>query len=168
MSDLFLLDTSTIITAYKSYYSYDVFPSVWVKIEDQIKDGRVLLSDKVFDEVQAGGDEVSAWISGVVSRTGCEKIRLENDNTLPRYLEISRWAKEYNFRSFAINEFFRDGVADPWLCAFAVVNGAKIVCDENFDNNFGRKHIYMPNVCQNFDIPWIRAYDMFRALDCMF
>jgi len=61
----YLIDTSSLITPFKRYYPFDLAPPFWKSMEAKIKDGSIVLLDKVYDEVTAGDDELTEWLSGI-------------------------------------------------------------------------------------------------------
>ena len=55
----FLLDTNIFIQAKNLHYGFDFCPAFWEWLISQNATGRVASIDKVGDELQAGGDDLS-------------------------------------------------------------------------------------------------------------
>ena len=58
----FLFDTNVWITAYRRLYAPDVFPGLWQKLKDAVKDGIVACPQEVIDEIVAKDDKVARWV----------------------------------------------------------------------------------------------------------
>lgn len=76
------------------------------------------------------------------------------------------WVQSHDsFRQGAKEEFAR--VADGWLVAYAQVHGLIVVTHEVFDPNI-KKKVPIPNVCRQFDVPWLDTFSMLRSLEVRF
>ncbi len=62
-------------------------------------------------------------------------------------------------------EFAR--VPDAWVTAYAKAKGAVLVTHE-VPAPDARKKVPIPNVCQEFDIPYIDSFEMLRTLRARF
>lgn len=79
------------------------------------------------------------------------------------YREIINWAvMQPQYTEAAKAEFA--SVADSWLIATAKTYNCVLVTHEVFDENIKRK-IPIPNVCRNFNIPYMNTFDMLRKLN---
>ena len=58
-------------------------------------------------------------------------------------------------------------VADGWLVAYASVHSAVVVTHEA-DRPHARKRVHIPNVCQQFNVPYLNTFDMLRQLGVRF
>ena len=48
---IFLIDSNTLIDPYRRYYSFNFVPGFWSFIKDKIVENRVVILDKVYDEL---------------------------------------------------------------------------------------------------------------------
>lgn len=69
------------------------------------------------------------------------------------------------FPPAAISKFA--GVADGWLVAYAQAHGAVIVTHEKYQQN-AQSRILIPNVCRQFNVPYLNTYGMLRQLGVRF
>jgi len=69
------------------------------------------------------------------------------------------------FRPEAKAEFARG--ADGWLIAYAGVHGLAVVTHEEFAPNVRRK-VPIPNVCRQFNVPFVDTFSMLRTLEVRF
>ena len=61
-SETFLIDANALITPYRLYYAFDIVPSFWEKLASVFKNNRIVLLDKVKDELLKGEDDLTYWI----------------------------------------------------------------------------------------------------------
>ena len=61
-SDTFLIDANALITPYRFYYAFDLAPSFWEKLANEFKNNRIVLLDRVKDELLKGEDDLTNWI----------------------------------------------------------------------------------------------------------
>ena len=57
--------------------------------------------------------------------------------------------------------------ADGWLIAYASVYNMTIVTEEVYDPRI-RRRIPIPNVCKQFNVPYINTFDMLKQLAVQF
>jgi hypothetical protein len=57
----YLLDANVFIQAKNLHYGFDFCPAFWDWLVVRNEDGSVASIEKVGDELQAGGDDLSAW-----------------------------------------------------------------------------------------------------------
>jgi len=76
------------------------------------------------------------------------------------------WAQnEAQYMAAAKVEFAR--VADGWLPAYSMAFSGTVVTHEEPARE-ARKRIPLPNVCEEFSIPYIDTFTMLRALEAQF
>lgn len=74
---------------------------------------------------------------------------------------------QYLFKSGRYKqEFALDFVkyADPWIIAYAMGYGGKIVTQESGTQDLAAR-VFIPDVCNKFDIKCVKVWDMLRELD---
>ena len=129
---IFLADANTFITPYKEYYSFDLAPKFWRDLEEEIIAGRIAILDKVYDELYAGGDNLSDWLSNI---SPLNKITFKNSDIFAVYSEILAHIQTSGlYTSKALAEWSGNRVADPWLVACAKINNfiIKLFTFKNF------------------------------------
>ena len=160
MSYKYLLDANVFIQANNFYYPKDIFPGFWDWIEKQNKNKVIASIDSIRNELSRGDDELSEW-----AKT-CDKkewfLPEDDENTQNCFGDIVNWIQEHNqFKDVAKEEFI--GVADPWLIAKAKSSNSTIVTQEKSAPNSKRK-IYIPDVCNYFNVSYINTIDLIRTL----
>lgn len=160
MSYKYLLDANVFIQASNFYYPKDIFPGFWDWIEEQNQNKIITSIDFIQKELSHGNDELSEW-----AKT-CDKkswfLPEDDEGTQIHMGEIANWIQEHDqFHDVAKEEFMR--VADPWLIAKAKSSGTTIVTQEKSAPH-SKKKIYVPDVCNHFNVPYINTIELIREL----
>jgi predicted nucleic acid-binding protein len=150
----YLLDTNIFIEAKNRYYGFDFCPAFWEWLIERNAGGRVASIDKVGDELQAGGDDLSDW----ATTRGRAFFLPPDDPVVPALTRVSSWATGQNYEAAAIATFLQ--VADYWLVAHALAHDFVVVTHE-LPSDSTRK-IKIPNVCIGLGIECINPYAMLR------
>jgi NitT/TauT family transport system permease protein len=121
----YVLDTNVFIQAKNDYYAFDICPGFWTALKRHGRVGNVLSIDRVHDELEKGHDGLSTWVKGVepgfFKQTGDQRVIAE-------YGALVAWVqKQPQFTAPAKNEFMQTDNADPWVVAYAKVNGCVVV-----------------------------------------
>jgi len=88
------------------------------------------------------------------------------EQTVCAFSELMVWAQnEAQYMAAAKVEFAR--VADGWLPAYAMAFSGTVVTHEEPARE-AKKRIPLPNVCEEFSIPYIDTFTMLRALEARF
>ena len=158
----YVLDANVFMTAYHHYYAPDLCPGFWDCLSHYFRNGRVLIMDKVRDEVLSPQELVS-WldsdIGGPFSSTADAQVATA-------YGQVIAWVRENpQFMPAAFDEFARG--ADGWLVAFSSVNDTVVVTNEVYDPNV-RRRVPIPNVCDRFRVNYVNTFEMLRRLDAQF
>ena len=150
----FLLDTNIFIQAKNLHYGFDFCPAFWEWLVSQNATGRVASIDKVGDELQAGGDDLSDWATA----RGRAFFLPADDPVVPALGRVSGWATSQNYEPAAIATFLQ--VADYWLVAHALAHDFVVVTHE-VPSDSTRK-IKIPNACIGLGLSCISPYEMLR------
>ena len=150
----FLLDTNIFIQAKNLHYGFDFCPAFWEWLIAQNVIGRVASIDKVGDELQAGGDDLSDWAAA----RGGSFFLIPDDATMRAFSGVSAWATGQTYEAAAIATFFQ--VADYWLVAHALAHGFVVVTHE-VPSDSTRK-VKIPNACIGLGLTCISPYEMLR------
>ena len=150
----FLLDTNIFIQAKNLHYGFDFCPAFWEWLVSQNATGRVASIDKVGDELQAGGDDLSDWATA----RGRTFFLPADDPVVPSLGRVSAWATSQTYEPAAIATFLQ--VADYWLVAHALAHDFVVVTHE-VPSDSTRK-IKIPNACIGLGLTCISPYEMLR------
>ncbi|MDL2327959.1 DUF4411 family protein [Ruminococcaceae bacterium OttesenSCG-928-A11] len=153
MPDVFLFDTNSFISPYKTYYSFDFAPGFWRCIENEMRQGRIVVLDKVHSELIEGDDDLSRWANS------CDAFQIIDHRQpaiIDKYREILNYIQMsgyYNERALA--EWADNKVADAWLIACALTFGYTIITFEGSSGGLNTSspssHPKIPDVCRHFD-----------------
>ena len=146
------VDTSALIDGLERDYPEDVFPELWVKVDELVAAGRFFISEEVFEEVKKKDAVVKAWCSGlresrIVIPTDAA-IVAETQRILDVYPRLVMQMKGRNR-------------ADPFVIALASLRKAVVLTGEVDNGVPNRPRI--PYVCNQEGIPSMRFLDMIRA-----
>lgn len=167
LSEKFLIDANSLMTASRFFYAYDLVPSFWENFEDEIKDGNIVLLDMVKSEINKGQDELKVWIS---ERTDIFEICNHVDpEIISKYAEVMQYIQECGFyNEKGLKEWAGNEVADPWLIAAAAVKGYKVITFEQSAGSLNRKnksgHVKIPDVAKYFNVEVHTLFHMMRRL----
>lgn len=104
---IYIIDTSSLIEM-KRKYPEDVFPTLWQRIDDLIREDRLIAPAEVKEEIERVSDDLKKWADGR------KKIFID---PLTQVEEVKKILK--NFPSLAEPEKMGPN-ADPWLIALAI------------------------------------------------
>lgn len=150
----YLLDTNIFIQARNLHYGFDFCPAFWEWLIRQNGAGLVGSIDKVGDELQAGGDDLSTWATA----RGAAFFLAPDNPVLPALARVSAWATGQTYEPAAIATFLQ--VADYWLVAHALAHGCIVVTHEVPAASV--RKIKIPNACVGLSVPCINPYEMLR------
>ena len=104
-----LLDANVFIAANNLHYGLDFCPAFWDWLVAGHESERVFSVEKVGDEVQAVGDELSEW----AEERGNGFFLPPDASVFPALAEVSAWANGQAYEPAAVNTFLQ--VADYYL-----------------------------------------------------
>lgn len=160
----YVLDTSLLIQAKRSYYAFDIARSFWGYLVQLAQEGEITSIDKVYDEVERGKDDLYVWAQqNLPAQFFCETDN--SPDLLINYQQLINWSSSNTqFTSNAKAEFAQYNEADAWVVAFAISNKLTVVSQETFNAHIERK-ILIPNVCHAFDVRHIDTFTFLREHD---
>jgi hypothetical protein len=143
-------DTSALIDGLERYYPEEHFPGLWERVDELVGEGRLIISEEVWEEAQSKDAVVKAW---------CEPrkdaIVVPTDATVVQ--EVQRVLTGHE--RLVMNLKGRNR-ADPFVIAVASIRGAVVVTGEGSDGTESRPKI--PLVCAHLGIECIRFLDVIR------
>lgn len=162
-SSQFLLDANVFIEAYQRYYGFRICTGFWLALKRQHEHARVCSIDRVRRELVDRGDKLSRWTKEVPATFF---KRTEDRQVVTTFGELVNWAQaEPQFAPQAKAEFA--AVADGWLIAYAKVNDLTLVTHEVIAPD-AKIRIPMPNVCEEFGVPYVDTFEMLHTLEVCF
>jgi len=150
----YLLDANVFISAKNLHYGFDFCPAFWDWLVTGNKSGRVFSVEKVGDELQALGDELSEW----AAKRGNGFFLPPDDSVFPAMAEISAWTTRGQYKPAAVDTFLK--VADYYLVAQARAGGHTVVTHEVPSDSTSK--IKIPNACIGLGIKCMTPYEMLR------
>ena len=150
----YLLDSDVFIQAKNLHYGLDFCPAFWDWLIESNATGLVISTEKVGDEIEAGGDELSAWAAA----RGPAFFVKPDAAILPALGTVSTWATGQNYEPAAVNTFLQ--VADFYLVAHALAHRHTVVTHEIASAS--TKKIKIPNVCIVFGVKCVTPFEMLR------
>lgn len=150
----YLLDSDVFIQAKNLHYGFDFCPAFWDWIVQSHSDGVVFSIEKVFDEIDAGADELSHWVQGLPKSFFLEPTT----STLASLGAVSQWATSGEYTPAAISTFLQIG--DYYLVSQALDLKYVVVTHEVPADSI--KKIKIPNACVGVGVKYVTPYEMLR------
>lgn len=155
------IDTDMLVRAKNSHYSFDLTPGFWDFLDEQIAKGRIMATMRVYDELVDNdhNDELTKWTK---DRKDCGFF-VETDHFISnKATRIFDYVQNHPLYLQAHKDEFYDK-ADPWVIAFADAYGLTVVTHEGLSGGNAKKP-KIPNLCDQFSVPWLDPYSMLREL----
>jgi hypothetical protein len=150
----YLLDSDVFIQAKNLHYGLDFCPAFWEWLIAANTAGLVFSTEKVGDEIEAGGDELSDWATA----RGDGFFLKPDAVILPALARVSTWATNQNYEPAAVNTFLQ--VADFYLVSHALAHGHTVVTHEIA--SVSTKKIKIPNACIGLGVKCMTPFEMLR------
>lgn len=160
--DLFIIDANVLLEAANTYYSFDRVPGFWEWLASATRAGQVRSVSLVADEI-VYPDELVEWVDELAD-DGLF-LDVSDDAIQASFAEVADWVVRNPFGPEHIAKFL-DG-ADPWIIAASRVLSATVVTQES-PLGPGTKKVKIPNVSDQFGVPWINTFDMLNRLGAKF
>lgn len=143
------VDTSVLLDGWRRYYPPDVFPALWSKLDTLIESGALRASEEVLFELARKDDDVHAWAKErphffVPIDEGVQVAVTEILGSHPTLIDARA---------------NRSG-ADPFVIAYAKVDGRAVLTGERPTNSIDRPHI--PDVCSAMGIESTSLLELIR------
>lgn len=151
----YLLDSDVFIQAKNLHYGFDFCPAFWDWLVSENKAGKVFSVEKVYGEIRAGADELSAWAEAL----GKAFFLAPDDPVIGALAKTSAWASGQGFTPAAVNTFLQ--VADYYLVAQALAGEHVVVTHETAQQSINR--IKIPVACIALKVKCMTPFEMLRA-----
>ena len=169
-SKIYLIDSNTLITANRSYYSFGLCPGFWEALNNGHSESRIKSLDTVKDEINKGkyDDKLKGWVKSMPDSFFCST---KEDKIIEQFGIVANWVnKQEQFYDYAKSEFMRDKV-DGWLVAYAMAklgnDNIVIVTHEKYEQNV-KKNVKIPNLCKEFGVEYDDTFKMLNDLGVRF
>jgi hypothetical protein len=148
---IYCVDTSSLIAAWYERYPIDNFPKFWDRVDGLIKEKRLISPIEVFFETKKRSDELHGWLK---SRKADMFLELDDAVQNEAASLLARFPR-------LVGENKLNTSADPFVIAFALVNGGLVVTEEKPTGSDRKPHI--PDVCAAFGVECKSLIDMIRT-----
>ncbi len=152
----YLFDTNIFVESKKNL-PMDIWPTFWTKMVMLINSGNIHSIDKVKEEIDKGGDELTDWIHKHAPRGFFLK---QDSSVMEKMAETIDWAQNnpVGFSQSAISDYVN--VADSYLVATAAAKKMVLVTYEK-SNPQRRNRVMIPDACIAIGV---RSCDLNTAL----
>jgi hypothetical protein len=154
---VYIIDTSSLIELNK-HNPMDIYHTLWKKMDDLVKNGRLFAPREVLDEIIRFDDSLTVWAKkhpSMFKDMSKEQIDIVKE-ILKKYPSLIKKGKRY--------------AADPWVIALAIemIRSPQstlyevkrvVVTEEKIRGN----KVRIPYVCQEYTVEAIDVLDMFRS-----
>ncbi len=151
-----MFDTNMFVESKKNL-PMDVWPTFWARMVELVNSGRIHSIDKVREEIDRGGDELTDWIHD----NAPHGFFLAQDSAvLTKWGETIAWAQDcpIGFTQSAISGYAN--VADSCLVATAAAKNMVLVTYEK-SNPQRKSRVMIPDACNALGV---RSCDLNAAL----
>ena len=162
----FVLDSDVFIAAKNAYYAFDICPGFWNGILRAHQRGSVRSIDRIRNELLSGRKEedLVQWVKNEVPGSFFHDSNA--DDMSSAFAEVMLWVQrspQYLDRAKA--KFATE--ADGWLVAYSMVHRTVVVTNEQ-PRPDSRNRVLLPDVCDQFKVPYKDTFVMLRELAVRF
>lgn len=153
----YCLDSNVLIEAWRKYYNPAFCPQYWEVLNEMGKRGTIFIPKAVFEEITRTEDDLAAWLkaSQIAVAEVDEEVTLHMRDILKDYPQLVDSTKQRS-------------LADPWVIAHALKEGAAVVTKEEKPTATNSKKVKIPQVSEAFGVDWMNDFDMIQALGIQF
>lgn len=157
---IYCLDANVLIQAWQKYYSPKFCPGYWNVLNELGAQGRIFIAEEVFNEITKTEDDLCKWL-----KESSIPIRNVNGNVTKCLQDI--YANNPIHKTLVDNTKARS-LADPWVIAHAIHEGAIVVTKEEKVMALNSNRIKIPNVCDNMGVVWMNDFDFVAEVNIQF
>lgn len=152
-----LLDTNIIVRCALEYYRFATFPGVWTWLARALEQGTLVLIPEVHEELASWGEPISSWIQEQVV---VSVPAVSMDITEAR-VRVAEEIDSMDLHPDSVARFLEG--ADVDLVAYALGGDHRVVTFETKEtSNRSSKRAKIPDVCGQFGIECLNAFQMFE------
>lgn len=157
----YIIDTSSLTQAYRTYYSFDIAPSFWSFLASQFTNAGLASIDKVYEELKLGKDALYGWLAAPNLKGLLIDTKSDAD-ILAHYIHLMQWADaQSQYKQLAKERFAAFENADPWIIATAMAHQATVVSME-VSAPAAQSAIKIPDVCAAMGIRHIDSFSFLQ------
>lgn len=160
MKDRYCLDTNVLIQAWQKYYNPNFCPDYWTVLNELGKKGIIFLPEMVLGEIERVEDKLLKWVKS--SDIQIDKI----SEPVTKCLQNIYLANPIH-KTLVDNTKARS-LADPWVIAHAMNEGAVVVTKEEKVTAANTRRIKIPNVCDNMNVRWMNDFQFIEEVGIKF
>ena len=159
---VYVIDSDVFISAKNGYYAFVICPGFWDSLIHHHEQGRVHSLDRIQQELLAGrkDEDLVLWVKNVIPDGFF--VPSQDPDVIRAYQDIMLWVQRNpQYLDNAKAKFATE--ADGWLVAYARVTGVHVVTNEQ-PRPEARNRILLPDVCNQFGVPFHDTFAMLKSL----
>ena len=164
---IYLLDTNIFVETKKRFAPIHVGLSFWAMINRLAAEGAIASIDKVEDEINVLGDELTVWSASQLPQGFF--LSTSTAAVIGQYATIINWANNGIYTQAAKDEFARNTTADAFLSAMAATDpqNVKIVTYETSEP-LRKNKVKIPDAAASVGVTCITLVEMMNELGVTF
>ena len=159
---IYVIDSDVFISAKNGYYAFVICPGFWDSLIYHHEHGRVHSLDRIQQELLAGrkDEDLVQWVKNDVPDGFF--VPSQDPDVIRAYQDIMLWVQRNpQYLDNAKAKFATE--ADGWLVAYGRVTGVQVVTNEQ-PRPEARNRILLPDVCNQFGVPYHDTFTMLKSL----
>lgn len=154
---LYLLDANVLIRAHEDYYGIDQVPQFWDWLLATAAAGTVKMPFEIHDEIAISTGPLKNWITQVEVKDALILDEEADQGLLNQVIERGYAA------DLTDSELEKIG-RDPFLVAYGMMGENRVVVTKEVSKpSKQRANRKLPDVCNAFNVPWMKDFDFFKA-----
>lgn len=164
---IYLLDTNIFVETKKRFAPIRVGLSFWTMINRLAVSGSIASIDKVKDEINVLGDDLTVWSASQLPQGFY--LSTSTAAVIGKYAAVINWANAGIFTQAAKDEFARSTTADAFLIAMAATDpqNVKIVTYETSEPA-RRNKVKIPDAAASVGVQCVTLVEMMNELGVTF
>jgi hypothetical protein len=154
----YLLDADVFVEGKKRWYSFDFCPAFWSWLDEAHEAGVIRSVAKVYDEIQAGGDDLADW-----AKQRKHYFVEPDEAALAGLQTTSTWAIGAGYHDTAVATFLQAG--DYYLVGQALAGDLTVVTHERPG---ATSRIKIPDACAGVGVRCCNPFEMLRRENVRF
>ena len=158
----YLIDTNSLVTPYRSYYSFEFGDTFWNQLRDSIHSQKIFFTRSVYDEIVE-----NVWLQKIDDLKIIKEFN--NPNIMKNYQDIMQYIQDSGlYKETALTKWASDSIADALLIATAIHFQYSIITFErptgNLSSKQPSKNPKIPDVASHFGVKCISFFDFMREM----
>ena len=156
----YCLDANVLIQAWQKYYSPKICPNYWDILNHLGQNNKIFLPQMVYEEMTRTDDDLAKWLKS----SSIPEIKI--DEQVANCLKSIYAANPSHIQ--LVDNTKQRSLADPWVIAHAMNEGAVIVTKEEKVTALNSTKVKIPNVCENMGIRYINDFEFIQEMGLRF